>query len=62
MQHGVHDQNTLRHTKKQPFYDNFFPGISLGYNISVFAGTGLNQMKIYGLKKIIRQTAVGGNK
>jgi len=28
----------------------------------VFYGTGLNQMRIYGLKKVIRQTAVGHNR
>ena len=39
--------------KKQPFQDNFFPAISLGYNISAFAGIDLNQMKICGQKRIL---------
>jgi hypothetical protein len=41
--------------------DYFFPVRSLGQKISVVAGTGLNQMKNYGIKKVIGQTAVSGN-
>ena len=50
--------DTLLNTKKQPFKDHFFPAINLGYKISAFAGTGLKQMKIYRLKKVIRQAAI----
>jgi hypothetical protein len=39
---AVFEQNTPLQTKKQPFYDNFFPAISMGYQIPRLADTGLN--------------------